>query len=149
MSIPWGKLEHFGRHEFDDPLHPGSGDKIDGTLLALFVRMRYDIGYPIITHHGVGGCVDIDGSHGHGVNSYHLLKQGCKAVDFHIRTNELTAREKCYYVLNSGFTGVGIYYWWRWNGEPLDVGFHVDIRPKDRIQYWTSSKRGEYTYFLK
>jgi len=144
--MDWNKIPNFERREFDDPLHPGSGDNIDRNIVLILQELRLITRVPIIIHSGAGGAVDMDGSHGHSDNSYHLHKNGCKAVDFHLNCQWPT-RVQVYYVLNSGFSGIGIYYDWTFNEKPT-LGFHGDTRQKDRSQVWTEIN-GERTYFLK
>ena len=74
-NIDWGNFKYFESYEFDDPLHEGSGDKISLELLQKLSTLREITGWPIVPHWQVGGCVDVDGSHGHSDNSYHLLKE--------------------------------------------------------------------------
>ena len=144
--IPWDRIEHFTRAEFQDPRYgPESGDLIDAAFLVLIVRLRIETGWPMLIHWAVGGAVDVDGAHGHADRSYHLKKQGCKAVDFHFRTGA-PVRSQYYEVARVGFAGVGFYPGWTWNGK-IAPGFHVDGRPKDRTQRWTR-KNGEYSYLL-
>ncbi len=140
MPINWSYVRHFKRYEFDDPLYPGSGDLIDGQLLYMLDRLREDTGWPIHPHWEVGGCVDVDGSHGHAKHSYHLKKMGCKAVDFHFDTTA-SFREQYYAVSKAGFTGIGVYPNWE------HPGFHVDTRPKEKTQRWVR-RNGIYIYLL-
>jgi len=146
LSISWDKVPHFTREEFDDPFYPGSGDMIDGVLLHMLVKTRIETGWPMIPHAKVGGCVDVDGAHGHSPRSYHRRDRGCKACDFHFRTNA-PPREQFYLLTRMGFTGVGVYFDWHWDEKLLPIGFHVDLRPRNRTQYWTR-RGGEYIYLL-
>jgi len=145
--IEWNKIPEFAREEFDDPNHPGSGDLIDPVLFSKILTMRRYTGWPTVIHGIVGGAVDVDGRHGHAKSSLHLKKMGCKAADFHFNT-EAPTREQYNIVRQFGFSGVGIYYDWHWFGEQLRIGFHVDDRPRDRIQRWTR-RDGEYFYLLR
>lgn len=147
MAIDWEKVPHFERREFDDPNYTGSGDCINGGLLIMLVKLRNATDWPIIPHWKVGGAVDIDGSHGHSNNSYHLKSQGCEAVDFHFVT-DIDPRLQVYNVLQLGFGGIGIYYDWKWDNKPLSIGFHVDVRPKGRFQIW-KREDGQYIYLLR
>ena len=137
MTINWKLVKNFGQEEFDDPEHPGSGGLINPEFLVLIVRLRADTKWPMVIH----AALDVHGTHGHAENSYHLLKMGAKAADFHFET-EASQREQVYYVLHGGFSGVGVYYDW------THFGFHIDMRPKDRTQIWTR-ENGKYMYFLK
>jgi len=149
MFINWELVPFFSVSEFDDPKYPGSGDCIDGAFLHMIVRLRLYTGWPMITHAPVGGAVDVDGSYGHAVNSYHLKKMGCKALDFHFRT-KASVREQVHVVLQTGFGGVGMYLnLWRWNNQVLPVAFHIDTRPIYRFQAWTCRERGNYVYLLQ
>ena len=141
--INWDLVPHFERHEFDDPDHPGSGDLIDPVLLMSVVALRKDTGWPMILHWQVGGCVDVDGTHGHADGSYHLVKMGGKAIDFHFDC-DAPPRLQYYYVSKHGFSGLGIYYDWR----SCKMGFHIDHRPRERTQRW-KRVNGVCTYFLE
>ena len=144
--IAWNRIEHFTRDEFQDPRYgPESGELIDAVFLEMIVRLRIHTGWPMVIHWAVGGAVDIDGAHGHGDRSYHLKDKGCKAVDFHFVT-EASARLQYYEIARVGFSGVGFYPGWTWNGT-ITPGWHVDIRPKDITQRWTR-KNGKYIYLL-
>ena len=142
-KINWDLVPHFERHEFDDPDHPGSGDLIDPVFLMSVVRLRKDTGWLLIPHWPVGGCVDVDGTHGHADDSFHLKKMGCKAIDFHF---DIIGHERLqyYYVSKHGFTGVGVYY----DSPSGKIWFHVDHRPKEITQRWKRID-GEYVYFLE
>jgi hypothetical protein len=147
MSISWEHVRYFRREEFDDPAYPGSGDFIDGEALFLLDKMRHETGWPIITHAVAGGAVDIDGRYGHESQSYHLLKMGCKAVDFHFST-DATARTQYDMVELMHWPGIGVYFDWHWKGRRLSIGFHVDKRPMERIQRWRR-ENGQYIYLLQ
>jgi len=145
--VHWHNVKYFKPIEFDDPDVPGSGEMIDGITLLTLEALRINTGWPIMTHWRNGGCIDIHGTHGHSEDSYHLKEYGCCAVDFHFLTN-IPVRVQIHEVLNSKFTGIGLYYDWKWNGSPLRVGFHVDTRPVERTQIW-KRVTGKYIYFLQ
>lgn len=144
----WDLLPNFECWEFDDPKYKGSGDCINIEALLNIVQLRLVAGCPIITHGPVGGCVDVHGLYGHAPNSFHLLAQGCSAVDFHFDTETLTERQQWNLVKGSGFRGIGVYYGWEWEGELLKIGFHGDMRPSKLSQTW-KRENGKYTYFLR
>ena len=138
----WDKIKYFKKEEFDDPLFPGSGENINFLTVKFLDKLRENTGWPIVVHCWVGGAVDMHGNHGHSSNSFHLYKNGCKAVDFHFRTNASIQRQ-IKEVLKSDFTGIGVYYDW---GVP--VGFHVDTRPVSRYQIWKRDK-DRYIYLVQ
>ncbi len=153
MAINWKHVRHFSRDEFGDPLVPESGELIDGKLVLLLDKMREETKYAIITHAAVGGCVDVDGLHGHSSNSYHLKLNGCKAVDFHFAERKsfkplsLNPRLQYEIVENYRFSGIGVYHDWHCDGYLLPIGFHVDLRPIDKFQRWVR-RAGSYIYLL-
>ena len=152
MVPHWQTIKHFRPWEFDDPDIPGSGELIDGKTVLKLDFLREDSGLKIITHWGVGGCVDVYGAHGHVRNSFHLKKMGCKAVDFHFEDdiNQVPSpREQYALVSKIGWGGIGIYP----STDPnlaliYPVWFHVDDRPRSLTQRW---KRigGKYFYLLE
>ena len=139
--IHWHHVRYFDVREFDDPLHPGSGELIDGKLLLLLDKIRHETKWPIVPHWQVGGCVDVDGAHGHSDNSFHLERNGCRAVDFHFGT-DTPIRYQYNILCQYGFGGIGVYYDW------YNTGFHVDTRDKKRTQRWKRIN-GNYIYLLE
>lgn len=145
--MDWTNIKYFKPHEFDDPLSYGSGELIDPMLVALMDDLRDIAECPIITHAKVGGAVDVFGKHGHSENSFHLKWNGSMALDFHFKT-DADPRTQYSWVEGMGFGGAGVYYCWHWNGKLLPIGFHIDLRPLDRIQRWVCRERGEYNFLL-
>ena len=147
--INWLSIKkYFSINDFSDPKHHNSGNLIDEKLVSMLIDLEVVSNLKIIPHGSIGGAVDVDGSYGHSKNSYHLYVNGCKAVDFHFDHADLNIREQFNTILKIGFTGIGIYYDWVWNNEPLKVGFHVDLRPKRFTQVW-KRENGRYNHFLK
>ena len=149
-EIKWDLIPNnvFKRKEFDDPNFPGSGDNINKTLLNMMIALRLSTGIKIRTHWEVGGAVDIDGSHDHEEDSFHLLKNDCKALDWHFITN-ISTREQCHIILQAGFTGMGFYYDQHYSNKKLPIAFHTDIRSKKRTQIWTRVDNQSLNYLLK
>jgi len=146
--INWLSIKkYFSLEDFSDPSFVGTGKFINEKVLSMLINLSMLSGNIIVPHGKSGGCVDMDGLYGHSPNSYHLFKNGCRAVDFHFETT-MNIREQFRYVIQSGFTGIGIYYDWKWNDEILPVGFHVDNRPAKYLQIWKRDQ-GRYIYFLK
>ena len=145
--MDWSTVKHFQPHEFDDPEHSGSSKWMNPTTIKTLDRLREKTGIPIITHNkfGIKGCVCVQKT-GHSKNSLHYIQSGlCSAVDWHFLSNT-NPRDLALTVLQSGFTGIGIYYDWHWENSPLTVGFHVDTRKTPQI--WVRNQ-GNYTYLLK
>jgi len=147
MPISWKHVKWFTSSEFDDPLYPGSGEFINGSLLIMLEKLRNatfdenrEKGWPIVIHNSVGGAVDIKGEHGHSENSLHLFRNNCKAVDFNFKT-DASLRKQLFLISKIGFGGIGFYPGWK------SQGFHIDIRPKNQTQRWICIN-GEYTYLL-
>ena len=142
----WEQIRYFTPEEFQDPDAPGSGELIASTLLLLLDKLRHETGWPIVTHWQVGGCIDVNGTHGHARHSYHREDRGCRAVDFHFKTTT-SPGEQYYELSKQGFPGIGVYYDWHWGGKSLPIGFHVDTRPKAKTQRWVRNLN--YFYLLR
>lgn len=143
--IDWTTIRHFQPAEFDDPNHPGSWVHMAPETIRRLDDLRERTGWPIVTHNkfGLRGCVCVDHD-GHAPNSYHYAPDA-SAVDFHFAYNA-DSREQGLALMAAGFRGIGFYYDWMWNGRPLAVGFHVDLR--GRAQVWRRDG-GRYTYLMK
>lgn len=142
----WKNIEYFVMSEFADPLYPGSGEGIDSALVYKLDKMRHKADCPIIIHAKVGGAVDVFGNHGHAPNSFHLKRNGCRAADFHFKT-DASPRTQYFWVEQMGFPAFGLYYDWKWNYKLLPIGFHVDLRPMSRLERWVR-RDGKYDLWL-
>ena len=145
----WQLIEHFVPKEFDDPEVVNSWQYMDYKSIFLLEWLRKNTGWAIIPHNkfGLRGCVCVR-PEGHSDGSFHYITnpEGCSAVDFHFVT-DADPREQARVVLQSGFTGIGIYQSeWKWNNRLLPIGFHGDRRK--RCQVWKREK-GVYTVLLK
>ena len=146
--MDWMNIDYFTPEEFNDPEVPGSSKHMNLVTIAYLDALRNWTGWPIITHNkfGLRGCVCVNPA-GHSENSRHYINHpdGCSAVDWHF-VCDADPREQALMVLQSGFSGIGIYYDWLWEGKELAVGFHTDIRSYPQI--WKREK-GVYTCLLK
>ena len=147
MTIDWKKYKFFNEDDFADPKVNGSGNFIDEDLLELLNELRITSGWDMIFHGKIGDCVDCCGEYKHINESYHLEVMGARAVHFHFDT-DAHIREQFYEVVKGGFSGIGIYYDLIWNDKLLPIGFHVDNRPKRKMQIWKRN-HGKYFYLLK
>ena len=148
----WDNVQNFRPAEFDDPDYPGSFNWMYQGTILLLDKLRKETGWPIITHnkYGIHGCVCMTKDH-HSPNSFHNYDNPnkCSAVDLHFRTNA-PVREQAQAVIWAGFTGTGIYQdIWMWGGKRLEIGFHIDQRPRSRYQLWKVDRDGEYIYLLQ
>ncbi len=126
---------------------PSSGFVIRGSPRAWRPVVRRHTGWPVIVHWQVGGAVDVDGSHGHSDDSYHLAVNGYMATDFHFETRA-SIRVQFNALLYGGFhTGIGYYPHWAYSGKNCP-GWHVDLRPPKKTQFWERRRDGSYVYFL-
>ena len=142
--IHWQNVRYFSPAEFDDPLHPGSGENIDGKLLLSMDKLRHETGWPIKIHTEHGGAVDVDGTHGHAPHSLHRLALGAMAVDWHFMC-DASIRAQVRAVLKFGFGGTGIYINMVWG---IPVGFHTDVRDVEKYQVWKCAYKGKYVYLV-
>ena len=133
-------IKYFEPEEFSDPDYIGSWVEFDHDLLFAMDRLRGEIDAPVIVH----SAVCIDGLCEHSADSYHLLCNGCRAIDFHVDT-KMTLRTQ-YQIIESmcvyqggTFMGIGVYPEWN------NPGFHLDYG--DRYQRWVL-RGGVYTYLL-
>ena len=145
LPASWKSVVRFVPREFDDPQFPGSGIYIDALLVMRLDKLALTTNYRIITHYKIGGCVDMQGTHGHAPDSYHLYGKGCKACDFHMLDENyqpltINLREQYIKVCEAGFNCVVVSPWWK----PYPGGFHVDERPRIIANHMYSPKKGVY-----
>ena len=134
-------IKYFEPEEFEDPDHFGSWTMLNRQVLVAIDKLRELMDAPIIIH----SAVCIDGLCGHTAGSFHLVCNGCKAIDFHVDTTTMSIRKQ-YQIIESmcvvpylTFQGIGVYHDW------VHPGFHVDMG--NRFQRWVR-KDGLYTYLL-
>lgn len=144
--MDWSAVRHFRPEEFDDPEAPGSHAHVDPATVYLLDTLRTQTGWAIVTHNkfGLRGCVCVRPA-GHSPDSLHYVEHGASAVDFHFDARGCDVRAQAQAVLHSGFSGVGLYTDWRWNGRRLPIAFHVDRRRRPQI--WRRMD-GQYVYLL-
>ena len=147
-SLDWKSIKNFSPDEFDDPEEPGSWRHMDPMSIIELNNLRKRAMVPIITHNkfGLRGCVCVRPD-GHSEDSRHYVDNECDAIDWHFDTDADPRSQVMFVLKKSGFTGIGIYYDWKWkDGEPLSVGFHTDRRKRQQI--WRR-ENGKYIYLLK
>jgi hypothetical protein len=151
--IDWERIENFDPEEFDDPEEPGSWVHMDPLTILKMQDIRRKTGWRMVTHnkYGLRGCVCVK-PEGHSDDSRHYVENECDAGDWHFDT-DADPRIQAMIVLQSGFTGIGIYYDWEWpvdgaqgRSRVLPIGFHTDRRK--RPQVW-KRENGKYIYLLK
>jgi len=145
----WSVVEWFDPWEFDDPEVKNSWQYIDYKTILGLEWIRKNTGWPIETHnqYGLRGCVCVKPT-GHSNGSFHYIDnpEGCSAIDWHFVT-DAAPREQARHVLQSGFSGIGVYQdEWKWKGRLLPIAFHTDRRKW--YQVW-KKEAGEYIYLLK
>lgn len=106
------------------------GEGMDYRFMIKVFLLRLNINSPMIIH--VGHAKD-----GHAPDSYHYRGQ---ALDFHVPG--MSMREVLRKIDRHHFGGAGTYPWWN------NPGFHIDNRPADRYQRWTSPEKGKYVYLI-
>jgi hypothetical protein len=117
-SDVWDSLKYFKRDSTID--NWGDPDAISETILYPLDALRDFLNTPIIVSSGTGGQ--------HRAGSYHYVENGACAVDIVIPRYSGNTIDLILAVLRFGFTGVGYYPDWRYNGKVVG-GFHLDQRP--------------------
>lgn len=117
-------LVHFSKSE-----DWGDADAMHEPLLRELDKLRTYLSLPIIITCGTQGF--------HAKNSWHFKG---RAVDFIIpNTQGKSSLDLTFDVLRFGFTGVGVYSSWKYQGKQV-LGFHVEIaEPKpQQKKLWLS-----------
>lgn len=111
MLLDWSILKHFKKYGTSDVW--GDPNKLDATLLMKADDLREFVG---MTIHVVSGYRDGDPrEHGQG-NALDLICPGLPLLDFYLAAERF------------GFTGLGVYPHWQWDGV-VTGGLHCDVRP--------------------
>lgn len=130
----WKKLRYFKKNSNSD--NWGDPDKISDNLLLRLDDFRHWLGIPIYVTGGVK-------SGGHSRKSFHYEENGACAVDIVIPSYHETSVDLILDATRFGFTGIGYYPHWKWNGEIVG-GLHLDMRPlkwdEDETTNYTSSR---------
>jgi len=122
----WKKCRYFNKDSKIDKW--GDTKLINGTHLLRLDDFRHYLGIPIYVTSGVK-------TKGHAKNSYHYPRKnkagkliGACATDIVIPDYEFTPFDLVLDAQRFGFTGIGYYPHWRFNGEIVG-GLHLDSRP--------------------
>ena len=138
----WEKIApYFKPHSTTD--NWGDVDAISDEHLLRLYDFRTWLGLPIIITAGVK-------SSGHAANSYHYSRKdksgkeiGACATDIIIPDYDATPYDLVLDASRFGFTGIGYYPHWKYNGKMVG-GLHVDSRPlkrdKDGTQNYSHSR---------
>lgn len=115
----WAKLRHFRPDSTTDKW--GEPDAINDALLLHLDDFRNFLGVPFYVTSGVR--VDDPSK-----PSYHSRRKGACAVDVVIPQYEGHPIDLILAAMRFGFTGIGWYPHWEWNGIKCG-GLHLDMRP--------------------
>lgn len=114
----WSRLRYFKKDSKVDKW--GDPRLINDNLLFRLDDFRHWLGVPIFVTSGVR----VNGS----ANSYHSPSKGACAVDIVIPHYMETAIDMILDATRFGFTGIGYYPHWRYDGKRVG-GLHLDMRP--------------------
>jgi hypothetical protein len=115
----WKKLRYFKPDSQIDKW--GDTSAIDEILLYRLDDFRHWVNTPVIVTAGVQNS-------GHAKRSYHYKENGACAVDVVLPKYEKSAFDLILDASRFGFTGIGYYPHWKYNGETVG-GLHLDTRP--------------------
>lgn len=128
----WSKLRYF---KPNDPVDKwGDADAINDVLILALDDFRHYVQCPIYVTAGVKDS-------GHSAKSFHYREQGACAVDVVITEYKKSAVDLILDATRFGFTGIGYYPNWHWNGMKGN-GLHLDMRPL----IWESDNTLNYSH---
>jgi len=128
----WKKLRYFKPDSKIDQW--GDASAISDDLLLRLDDFRHWLGVPIFIASGVKAG-------GHAQRSYHYKINGACAVDIVIPGYMETAVDLVLDATRFGFTGIGYYPHWKYNGKVCG-GLHLDTRPMK----WDSDDTKNYSH---
>jgi hypothetical protein len=114
----WSKLKYFKPNGLDKW---GDANAISDRLLFALDDFRHFLGVPVYVTCGVE-------TGGHSGNSFHYPENGACAVDVIVPEYLGTPFDLVLDATRFGFTGIGYYPHWHWNGL-IGNGLHLDMRP--------------------
>jgi hypothetical protein len=114
MNFP--KLKHFKESEFHEP------EKMNHDLLHRLDAYREYIGVPVFISSSTDGV--------HAKNSQHYLGNAVDIIPINPKGSLIA---QFLIAERFGFTGIGIYPDWCYNGKTLG-GLHLDRRPENNLQ---------------
>ena len=124
-------MQYFKEEEFNgwyDQLHP--------ELKIALDKLRELIKRPIFISQAEGAVGRKDDS-----NSYHNINKHGYVMAVDIFPTYVKTKDDCTFIydkaVEAGFKGIGLYPFWR-----QGIGFHVDIRKRDRVSRWSLIKGG-------
>lgn len=123
----WSKAKYFRPTNTRDQW--GDADAIADDLILKLDDFRRDVGSPIYILRGVATTGHTDGSyHYPQLNEQGEVTRAPCAVDLVVPGYQLTPFDLVTQASRFGFTGIGYYPHWRWNGQRVG-GLHLDTRP--------------------
>lgn len=131
-SSTWEKLRYFKPDSRIDRF--GDPGAIADDLLLRLDDFRHWLGVPVYVLHGVK-------TQGHSPTSYHYVENGACAVDVVVPDYKDSGINLVLDATRFGFTGIGYYPHWKWNGVKCG-GLHLDTRPLK----WDSDETLNYNH---
>ena len=144
--IDFNNVKHMKRYQFDSPqlCQIGSGWNINEEIVYILDDIITLTGWKAIPHWSIFGGVVIDDAvydFRFCKSKWHLLKYGCKAIDFHFET-EATPKEQFKVLYESNVQGIGIFTNLALatreenKADLLTVAFHIDIGERKEREIW-------------